>query len=319
MKIKSHEICARLAEVRQQHFGQRGKARFAKILGIRPSTYHHYELDRTPPAELLVRAAEVTGTSLEWLLTGEHELTGSSVEDAWDSFRTLMGRLRELLQRKPELQRSIAGFLDLLEEVAATFPDAGASNVGGRWQTNDLIPVVGGTAAGPAHYWRELEATIGQPEIDARLDELLEQQSARAVRQAELHSSPSEAQPSGPVSLVQLSRPDELGFVEFLSNSAIKTVYPQAVAWRIDGDSMSPRFRDGDFVMTSPNQPAVDGHPCVARQKDQIGVNCKIYHRDGDAVMLIPVNESFLPQRVDAADVLWAYRVLYSVRLTETL
>jgi phage repressor protein C with HTH and peptisase S24 domain len=116
-------------------------------------------------------------------------------------------------------------------------------------------------------------------------------------------------------SLVQLSRPDELGFIEFLDCPSIKAKHPRAIAWRIDGDSMSPRYEDDDFVIVSPDEPAAEGYPCVAHQTGQIGVNCKIYSRAGDDVILIPINESAPPHRVKAGEIAWAHRVLYSVRL----
>jgi SOS-response transcriptional repressor LexA len=79
---------------------------------------------------------------------------------------------------------------------------------------------------------------------------------------------------------------------------------------------MAPRYEDGDLVTISPDEPAVDGYPCVAHQVDQIGVNCKIYRRAGDEIVLIPINEAARPQRVRADEIAWACRVLFSVRLT---
>ena len=78
---------------------------------------------------------------------------------------------------------------------------------------------------------------------------------------------------------------------------------------------MSPRHEDGDFVITSPDHTAFEDHPCVARQQGQIGVNSKIYRRDGNDVVLISVNESLSPQRCNAKELLWAHHVLYSVLL----
>ena len=65
----------------------------------------------------------------------------------------------------------------------------------------------------------------------------------------------------------------------------------------------------------SPDAPAVDGHPCVARQQGQIGVNCKLFQQQGDEIALVPVNEQFAIQRFPTNQLLWARRVLYSVRL----
>ena len=137
METSSAEICGRLAQIRREFFGERGKARFARELGIRPSSYHHYEIDRTPPAELLVLAARLTGASLEWLLTGEGEMVASPESgpspstrhahaDSSSADEQLIARLRNLLARKPELSRSVVGFLDLLDGVADSFPTVAA-------------------------------------------------------------------------------------------------------------------------------------------------------------------------------------------------
>ncbi len=115
--------------------------------------------------------------------------------------------------------------------------------------------------------------------------------------------------------MIQYSRPDELGLIEFLSCPGLDQHPTRLIAWRIDGDSMIPRYRDGDFVLVSPDQPAAEGTPCIAHQRGQIGVNCKIFKRVGADVVLIPVNEAFSPQRFPASELVWAHCVLFSVRL----
>lgn len=312
-------ICLRLAALRLTHFGARGKTRFAAELGIGPSSYHRYEIDRTPPAELLARAAERTNTSLHWLLTGEGEMSPGSAsaasKPAGGNASIFITRIEALLARTPELERSLTGFLDLLENVSDTFPNVAADDHASA-RLESLLPVVGGTAAGPARFWEEAGGQHGGPEADSRLEELLSANSDRAVREAEFVATSPALGADGPVALVQWSRPDELGFVEFVACPTVKSKFPQAVCWRIDGDSMSPRYRDGDLVITSADRPAIDGHPCIARQTDQIGVNCKIYKDDGDHILLIPVNEAYSPERLPRSQLQWAHRVLYSVRLS---
>lgn len=307
--------------MRLKHFGPRGKTRFAAELGIGPSSYHRYEIDRTPPAELLAVAAERTDTNLQWLLTGEGEMALAPSERAAETggehhFAALDERIHNLLARSPELERSLSGFLDLLENVAVEFPNVAATRVGGTGGLDALLPVMGGTAAGPARFWEETAGQHGGAEADARLEELLRATATRSVREAELIAPIVTSPVAGPVALVQWSRPDELGFVEFVACPAVKAKFPQAVCWRVDGDSMSPRYRDGDLVITSAECPAVDGHPCVARQAGQIGVNCKIFKEDGDEILLIPVNEMYRIERLPRSQLQWAHRVLYSVRLT---
>jgi len=75
-------------------------------------------------------------------------------------------------------------------------------------------------------------------------------------------------------------------------------------------------YLDGDLVISSSDHPAVSGHPCVARQQGQIGVNCKIYQEAGSEVLLIPINERSMTQSFASQQLMWAQRVLCSVRLS---
>ncbi|MGD9854675.1 MAG: LexA family transcriptional regulator [Planctomycetaceae bacterium] len=303
-------IGERLALVRERRYGSRGKSSFARDLGIGPSTYDRYERDRPPPAGLLARIAKLTGTRLEWLVTGEGPQEEVPAEETSQAAAVLR-RLRILLHRRPQLTGSIESFLDALSgSVEPPQPVIRPpSPVSG-----DMIPVVGSTAAGMARFWEELETVCVGPAADARLEQVLgeyEQESATATGALRAAG----AAQSQPVSLVQLSRPGAGGFLEFLTGTIVRDRYPQAVAWRIDGDSMSPRYEDGDFVITSAAEPAVAGHPCVARQRGQIGVNCKLFQRQANEIILVPVNERYAAQRFPADQLKWAQRVLYSVRL----
>lgn len=274
MATSDSEICQRLREVRIKHFGDRGRSKLCRMLGIQPSTYSLYEVHRAPPAELLVRVAQITGVSLEWLLSGQGMVTPV------DSTTT-----RKVPRRKPMATSGHAGW----------------------------IPIVGSTAAGKARFWEELPSTHGGPEADARLERILEEY----VTQTELDMGATTIGfRASAVSLVQLSTPDERGFLEFLNAPDVRRKHPTAVAWRIDGESMSPRYRDGDLVVTSDKYPAVAGHPCVARQAGQIGVNCKIYQEADRDILLIPINEASAVQRFPRKQLMWAWRVLFSVRLT---
>lgn len=111
-------VCTRLAEVRGRHFGPRGKSRFARELGIGSSTYDRYERDRMPPADLLLKAAEITGVRLEWLITGEGPRDAPPPVSG--RIATLLERLRHLLRRRQDLADQVEAFLTELEQRNAT-------------------------------------------------------------------------------------------------------------------------------------------------------------------------------------------------------
>ena len=63
MSRESPSICDRLQAVRVRHYGERGRSKLCRELGITPSTYALYEVSRIPPVELLIRVAQLTGVS----------------------------------------------------------------------------------------------------------------------------------------------------------------------------------------------------------------------------------------------------------------
>lgn len=313
MKEITAAICERLALIRRQNYGPRGRSRFAEELGIGPSTYSHYESDRLPPADILLRAARLTGTRLEWLITGEGEPAEPSQRPPSGKRPPAVERLHSLLESHPELLPQVEAFLEALarlrsRERGGTKPARRLS----RPTADELIPVIGSTSAGTARYWSEVPESREGPVADARLEELLATCTGPTV-EAAARFGPAAGE--GAVSLIQLSQPDDRGLLEFLSAPAFKGSYPDCVAWRIDGESMSPRYHDGDLVLTSPSHSAETGHPCVARQRGQLGVNCKVYRREEETIWLIPINPEYATQVVPAREVMWAWRVVASVRL----
>jgi len=186
-------------------------------------------------------------------------------------------------------------------------------------QTRDedyvLAPVIGRTAAGPAQYWSDLN--FGETGVISSIERRLYDLAGIAPRRSRQGAMrPLEKSEILAVSLIQCSIPDDRGIVEFLSIPKPEGV-KQLVAWRVDGDSMSPQYQDGDFVIVSPEFPAENDRACVAHQRGQLGVNCKIFRRVGTNVFLIPVHEGYATQQVPADQLEWAFRILARVQLKE--
>ena len=336
---KNLGVCARLEKLREEQFGPRGKSEMARRLDIRPSTYDRYERDRVPPADLLVKIARTTNVTLEWLLTGEGPKRPPLKTDI--EAEGLTRQFQEAITVRPDLRPGVGELLNWLDslprdageppapadaappygrhpgESSATFAvrrDA-ANGQGGDDSAESLVPVIGNTSAGLARHWEEMPDDFGGEEADRRIEDLLKTRPQTAAREPGRLTGEAGEVPPPDVTLIQKSAADDDGLLEFLDSAEIRRRYPDAVAWRIDGDSMSPRYADGDFVITSRSVPAEPGQPCVARQKGQIGVNCKVYQPDGEDVLLIPINPRQELQRVPAADIEWAYRVLGTVTL----
>ncbi len=115
--------------------------------------------------------------------------------------------------------------------------------------------------------------------------------------------------------LVQVSGEEQNGIVEFVDCKEILELFPDSFALHIDGDSMSPRIKDGDIVVLSPSVPAVQGQIAVARIANQIGVTCKLIRKTQQGVHLIPINERYETKVVAEKDLHWSLAVLCHVSL----
>ena len=211
-------IIKRLISLREQFAGLRGKSRFARALTISPSTYSYYEKNRIPPIEVLVKTCEITGTDLQWLLTGKKSINLPSEEQnipESTQYSSLLRKLKLLLSANPQLAVSVSAFLDLLYEKnniekniqqksfyqakaeqdekifahnqhPALDNNTGESNLEeipkaqGKETRPGWIPVLGRTAAGIIHLW---EQTV-MPESNnavTQLDQLVKKHIGKSV------------------------------------------------------------------------------------------------------------------------------------------
>jgi phage repressor protein C with HTH and peptisase S24 domain len=320
MKLSPETICRRIAKVRTDFSGPRGRADFARKIGLSPSTYNYYENNRVPPADVLARIAEVTGVRLEWLILGREPRYAAAELPGHDSpVAQLQHGIADLLAQSPGLAPTLRAFFETLREVSGmkppTEPPRSPRPTKVSLDPRELVPIVGYTAASPVHFWRELEQGAATPDIDEKIEQILSASDVSNRYSAEVAPTHRDAADPGTVAVVQLSAPDEQGVVEFLDAPAIRARCPDALAWRIDGDSMSPRFQHGDLVIARTGVPARTGHPCIARLHGQIGVVCKLYEEQGDLVRLVPVNDAFATSQFPREQVAWALAVLWSVRV----
>jgi repressor LexA len=88
----------------------------------------------------------------------------------------------------------------------------------------------------------------------------------------------------------------------------------EAFAARVYGDSMVPKYREGDIVIFSPALPPRDGDDCFVRFGDGQTTFKRVFFEstDGAAVLrLQPRNERYRPQVVPSAQVSGLYRAVY--------
>ena len=88
---------------------------------------------------------------------------------------------------------------------------------------------------------------------------------------------------------------------------------PNAFALRLSGDSLEPRFSDGDIAIVSPNHPWQEGSLVVAKIAGD-SVTCKYVRTRGTTVTLSPGNPRYSPRILDRDELRWLYPVVYVIK-----
>jgi transcriptional regulator with XRE-family HTH domain len=362
-KIDAKAVIVRIKMLREKQYGNRGKSKFARDLGISVSTYNYYEKNRLPDVDVLVRICEVTGARLEWLILGEsacenrfleNQRPPRSRDEAQTDFsksekgKKLLEKMNRLLESDGNAFGQVVRFIDLLLEKArleeqmqtpdksiasnntqsfAKSKDAGELNKNRNLFDNQsgLIPILGRTAAGMVHLWDD--TTISEKGTVSKIEDLVLKHTGRPITkngsgEIVMHSEAKPKNSDSPklhANLVQVNSWDIDSPVEFLQCREIYLKYPDCFALQIDGDSMSPRIKDGDIVILSASVSAGEGQLCVAKIKGQIGVTCKIIRTTENSAHLVPINETYQTKVVNKDDLLWSLAVLGCFRKQNTV
>ena len=89
----------------------------------------------------------------------------------------------------------------------------------------------------------------------------------------------------------------------------------EAFAARVQGDSMTPKYREGDIVIFSPALPPRDGDDCFVRFADGQTTFKRVFFEAGEkgasVLRLQPRNERYRPQVVPSQNVTGLYRAVY--------
>ncbi len=165
-------VCRRIAQLRTETEGPRGKSRFAKSLGISASTYDYYENSRVPPAEVLVSIADRTGVDLRWLITGEP----TPPMPAEVAGHPAIQRAARLLGDVPRAGHALAAFVDLLARVVEVFPANGLADGHGQPR--------GELSQGQVQAAEESEGASVGPDRQETLSRLAEALKGELARQA---------------------------------------------------------------------------------------------------------------------------------------
>jgi len=93
---------------------------------------------------------------------------------------------------------------------------------------------------------------------------------------------------------------------------------PDAFAARVHGDSMVPKYREGDIVIFSPASTWRDGNDCFVRFEDGQTTFKRVFAEKSDSgqgvLRLQPRNERYRPQVVPSEKVSGLYKAVYQYR-----
>jgi SOS-response transcriptional repressor LexA/DNA-binding XRE family transcriptional regulator len=321
MEIFSEKaLIGRIIELRKAFAGQRGRSKFAKALGINPSTYSYYEKDRVPPIPILLKICQLCNVGIFWLLTGQDE-GKTVVNQQLDSrFSEILEKLRRLSSGNPVSLQAVTAFLELMEQKSVI---EGREARGRELGTKPgWIPVLGRTAAGPIGMWNETNLTDSKI-METKLEQLVAKHIHYSVVKtqngwiaADLQAKPVVAALGNPqITLIQTVQAGSDEICQFIDCPGMVQSYPDCFALQIDGDSMSPRIGDGDMVIVSPSVPASQGQSAIISLAGAIGVTCKLIRTEDDRVHLVPINEKYATKIIKSKDLLWALAVLCHVKL----
>jgi len=319
MKIFDEKaIIERVKLLRQQYAGTRGKSKFARALGISPSTYSYYEDNRVSPIDILLKICDVTGADLEWLLKGQ----GSEKKFAFGANRRLLQRLDDLITKNPEMTEPVLAFVELLCEKKGLEEKLDSEVLSTKPEEPGWIPILGRTAAGIVHFWDQ--SLLPEPkQALTELDDLVKKHIGKTIIKS-IDGTVSvdllarvlvDGLKIQQANLIQVSGHNENQIVEFIQCEEIHKLFPDSFALQVDGDSMSPKINDSDIVILSPSVAAAQGQIAIARIANQIGVTCKLIRTTDKEVHLIPINEKYETKVVDKKDLLWALAVLCHISI----
>lgn len=309
----SEQLGTRIRELRRRHFGARGKAEFARRLGVTVEEYERYERGAVPAGELMVRMCELTGEDLQWLLTGMAARGTVVIAEARSRHRALISQIAELLDRSPELAAPLEAFTDLLSKgEAATSPRRlTAGEQPASSEPAGLVPILSRrdlparllaapgddeTAAPPARPWLPVLAT-GEIVATGR----------------QLALSEPTAEGEGP--LVQTAEMFEARDVDgnvqrYLAAPRLAAVFTNLFAIEIDDVAMRPMFAPGDAAVVSTTAEAQIGRPALVRLRDG-RATCRIWLGADERHVHLGQLATGAQEQAAREDVGWSLEVLY--------
>ncbi len=300
-------LSSRIRELRRRHYGPRGAARFAELLGVPVEDFVRFERGAVPPGELLVRMCECTGEDLQWLLTGVAARGSVVIAGARHRHQQLLTRLATLLEECPHLATPVESFLELLSADKSVRTGSGSAAHG---STSLLIPIVSldhflehPSPPRDAADRRQLVTTRNEIVSSAeprrvRIDQPTAERPSDGGRNAELLVVPGPSEAS----------------VAYLEDDALSDDHPDAIGVWLTDDRFEPLFAGGDAAILDCGAAPRAGNVVLCCVRGEPQPRCRIWltERDG-AVTLGAVGDGSL-EHVQRSSLLWLFPIMARLR-----
>lgn len=302
-------LSERIRELRRRHFGPRGKAEFARRLGLAEHDYERFERGAVPPPDVLVGMCETTGEDLQWLLTGVAARGSVVITGARGRHQQLLARTARLLDEKPERAGALEAFVDLLcaeDRVNAPRerflpPLRGADLI--VWFEADELP-------------DELPPPVPPSDGGLWLPSPDRLRIAKPVQRVWLETPGGERTAGAARALRVFTVGDENGRPRrFVRCRRLSAEIAGLFAVRVDDDTMEPMLQAGDAAVAALSAAARVGRPALCKLADEAGVRCRVWlGESGDTVQLGRLS-GWEQESVPRAALRWSREVLYRLRL----
>jgi len=298
-------LAERIRQLRQRHFGRRGKSALAESLGLSAAQIERFERGEIPSGELLVRMCEITGEDLQWLLTGKAARGSVVISGARERHRDLLSRIAVTLDDDPLVARQLEAFLDLLKD------GRGAQDAAVR-----ALPAPADGALIPIFEWDELEDEPPGAARSVAAHALAPRGSHALARVRALLSEPAHAERTAPRVVCLIEAPCGAGRRRtYVHSPDVARCFPGAFGARIESDALAPMFEPGDYALLAPEAAPTLGRPALCRCAGEPGARIGIWlGHDGEDAVLGRLKDG-RQERVARANVRWSLEALFRVAL----
>ena len=110
MEVDQKAVSKRIQSIMQKL--SLNQKQLAEQLGITQPTVSLYLSDRIPPAYIILRLAQISGKTMEWILTGDIEMMVDKISEPQSSYDTRLRLEKKISLLPEEISRNLEELVD---------------------------------------------------------------------------------------------------------------------------------------------------------------------------------------------------------------